>query len=134
MHNRTREMDIAGTAYLVRSTAIKADLKFDQILASIAPVSDFTGHIRRMQQRIFLFSGLVLLVVLPLSLLVSRKISGSLVLLEEGIPENPEFRFFRIQTVRLQHQGNPRAHSGFRPDETHHPGLHGQVDPGQGRN
>jgi HD-GYP domain-containing protein (c-di-GMP phosphodiesterase class II) len=83
MHNRTREMDIAGTAYLVRSTAIKADLKFDQILASIAPVSDFTGHIRRMQQRIFLFSGLVLLVVLPLSLLVSRKISGSLVLLEQ---------------------------------------------------
>ena len=83
MRNHTREMEIGGSAYLVRSTAIKADLKFDQILASIAPVSDFTGHIRRMQQRIFLFSGLVLLVVLPLSLLVSRKISGSLVLLEQ---------------------------------------------------
>jgi HD-GYP domain-containing protein (c-di-GMP phosphodiesterase class II) len=83
MRNHTREMEIGGSAYLVRSTAIKADLKFDQILASIAPVSDFTGHIRRMQQRIFLFSGLVLLVLLPLSLLVSRKISGSLVLLEQ---------------------------------------------------
>ncbi len=83
MLNRTREMEIEGSDYLVRLTAIKAELKFDQILASIAPVSDFTGHIRRMQQRIFLFSGLVLLVVLPFALLVSRKISGSLIQLEQ---------------------------------------------------
>lgn len=82
MLNRSREMQIAGSAYLVRLTAIKADLKFDQILASVAPLSDFTGHIRRMQQRIFLFSGLVLLVLLPLTLVMSRKISGSLVQLE----------------------------------------------------
>ena len=80
--NRTLEMQIDGAAYLVRSTALKAALRFDQILASVAPVSDFTGHIRRMQQRVFLFSGLVLLVLLPLSLLVSRKISGSLTQLE----------------------------------------------------
>ena len=83
MLNNTREMEIGGAAYLVRLTAIKASLKFDQILASIAPVSDFTGHIRRMQQRVFLFSGLVLLVLLPLSLLVSRKISASLIQLEQ---------------------------------------------------
>ncbi len=82
IHNRTLEMQIDGSAYLVRSTELKATLKFDQILASVAPVSDFTGHIRRMQQRVFLFSGLVLLVLLPLSLLVSRKISGSLTQLE----------------------------------------------------
>ncbi len=80
--NRTLEMQIDGVAYLVRSTALNAALRFDQILASVAPVSDFTGHIRRMQQRVFLFSGLVLLVLLPLSLLVSRKISGSLTQLE----------------------------------------------------
>jgi hypothetical protein len=83
MRNQTREMAIDGSAYLVRLTPIKAALKFDQILASIAPVSDFTGHIRRMRQRIFIFSGLVLLMVLPLSLWVSRKISGSLTRLEE---------------------------------------------------
>ena len=83
MLNHTHEMEIAGSAYLVRLTTIKASLKFDEILASIAPLSDFTGHIRRMQQRVFLFSGLVLLVLLPLSLLVSRRISGSLVQLEE---------------------------------------------------
>lgn len=80
--DQTREMMIDDTAYLVRCSPIKAALKFDQIIASIAPASDFTGHIRRMRQRIFLFSGLVLLVVLPLSFLVSRKISGSLIRLE----------------------------------------------------
>ena len=80
--DQTREMMIDDTAYLVRCTPIKAALKFDQIIASIAPLSDFTGHIRRMQQRIFLFSSLVLLVVLPLSFLISRKISGSLIRLE----------------------------------------------------
>jgi len=81
--DRTQEMKIDGANYLVRCTPLNAGLKFDQILASIAPVADFTGHIRRMQQRIFLFSGLVLIVVLPLSLLVSRKISGSLMRLEQ---------------------------------------------------
>ena len=80
--NFTLEMQIDGAAYLVRSTALNAALRFDQILASVAPVSDFTGHIQRMQQRVFLFSGLVLLVLLPLSLLVSRKIAGSLTQLE----------------------------------------------------
>ncbi|MCG6907512.1 MAG: hypothetical protein LJE63_12940 [Desulfobacteraceae bacterium] len=78
----TREMRIDGANYLVRCTPLDSGLKFDQILASVAPVNDFTGHIRRMQQRIFLFSGLVLMVVLPLSLLISRKISGALMRLE----------------------------------------------------
>ncbi|MFY9943477.1 MAG: cache domain-containing protein, partial [Desulfobacterales bacterium] len=59
---RTREMKIDGADYLVRCTPLNAGLKFDQILASTAPVADFTGHIRRMQQRVFLFSGLVLMV------------------------------------------------------------------------
>jgi HD-GYP domain-containing protein (c-di-GMP phosphodiesterase class II) len=80
--DRTQEMMIDDTAFLVRCTPIKATLNFDQIIASIAPVSDFTGHIRRMQQRIFLFSGLVLLVMLPLSFFMSRKISASLIRLE----------------------------------------------------
>lgn len=78
----TQEMRIDGADYLVHCTALNTGLKFDQILASVAPVADFTGHIRRMQQRVFLFSGLVLMVVLPLSLLISRKISGALMRLE----------------------------------------------------
>jgi HD-GYP domain-containing protein (c-di-GMP phosphodiesterase class II) len=78
MLNRTKEIKIDGLAYLVKSRELKATLKFNQILASIAPVSDFTGHIRRMQQRIFLFSYLVLLVALPITLFSSHKISESL--------------------------------------------------------
>lgn len=80
--DRTSEVTIDNMAYLVRCTPIKAALKFDQMIASIAPVADFTEHIQRMQERIFLFSGLVLLVVLPLSFLISRKISSSLMRLE----------------------------------------------------
>ena len=80
--NQTQNIQINGSSYLVRLTGLKDSLKFDQILASVAPISDFTGHIRRMQQRIFLFSGLVLLAVLPLTLLMSRKIAGSLTHLE----------------------------------------------------
>jgi HD-GYP domain-containing protein (c-di-GMP phosphodiesterase class II) len=82
MLNQTTFIKIDGSEYLVKLTGLKAALKFNQLLASIAPVSDFTGHIRQMQQRVFSFSGLVLLVVLPLSLLMSRKISGSLSQLE----------------------------------------------------
>jgi HD-GYP domain-containing protein (c-di-GMP phosphodiesterase class II) len=83
MINHTLEMEIDGSTYLVRLAAIKASIKFDEILAAIAPLSDFTGHIRRMQNRIFLFSGMLLLLVLPLATLVAHRISGSLTHLEQ---------------------------------------------------
>ena len=76
--DRTHEMEINGAAYLVRATALKEGLKFDQILATVSPLSDFTAHIQRMQRRVSFFSVLVLLLVLPLTLLMSRKITGSL--------------------------------------------------------
>ena len=79
MHHRTREVMLDGTTYLIRSAGLKAALNFDQMLAAVAPVSDFTAHIRRMQQRVFLFSAVVLLVMLPLVFVVSRRISGALV-------------------------------------------------------
>ncbi|GAB6905024.1 putative ABC-type amino acid transport, signal transduction system, domain protein [Desulfosarcina cetonica] len=76
--NRTHEMQIDGVTYLVRSTALKASLKFDHILATVSPLSDFTSHIRQMRRRVFYFSLLMLVLVIPLTLLVSRKITGSL--------------------------------------------------------
>ncbi len=82
MLNRTLEIKIAGVDYLVRLSTMKPDLEFDQLLAAVAPVSDFTGHIRRMQRRTFFFSGLVMLIALPLVLLMSKKISVSLKRLE----------------------------------------------------
>ncbi len=81
--NRTREVDIDGISYLAMLTGVNGGLKFNQILASIAPISDFTGHIRQMQQRILLLCGILLVFVLPLALLVSRVISDSLTQLEQ---------------------------------------------------
>jgi HD-GYP domain-containing protein (c-di-GMP phosphodiesterase class II) len=83
MLNQTLEIKIDGKACLVRSTKLEAASQIDQILASVAPVSDFTGHIRRMWKRIFLFSGALLLIILPVVMFVSRKIAGSLTLLEK---------------------------------------------------
>jgi HD-GYP domain-containing protein (c-di-GMP phosphodiesterase class II) len=80
--NQTREIRIGGATYLVRATKLKATLKIDQVLASMAPILDFTGHIQRMQRRVFIFSGVVLLLILPLTLLLTRKLTESLSLLE----------------------------------------------------
>lgn len=93
MLNFTREVKINGTLYLVRLTGLKPALKFDQILASIAPVSDFTSHIRQMQERTFFFSGLIMAVILPLVLLMSRKISSSLMRLEQESMKIRQFDF-----------------------------------------
>ncbi|UCF95027.1 MAG: GAF domain-containing protein, partial [Desulfobacterales bacterium] len=82
-----------GSDYLVRISGMQAALKFNQILASVAPVSDFTGHIRRMQARIFLFAGLVMGVVVPLVLLISRRISTSLMRLERESMKIRQFDF-----------------------------------------
>jgi len=62
-------------------------------LGSVAPVSDFTGHIRRMQIRIFVFSVLVFAVVLPLALWMSRRISRSMMLLEKEADKVRRFDF-----------------------------------------
>jgi HD-GYP domain-containing protein (c-di-GMP phosphodiesterase class II) len=81
--NQNRELMIDGKTYLLLLTGVQEDLKFDQILASVAPLTDFTQHIRRMQNRVVLLCGLVLMVVLPFALFVSRMISSSLTQLEQ---------------------------------------------------
>ena len=91
--NQTREMTIEGKPYLVRLSGIKPELKFDQILASAAPLTDFTGHIQTMQNRVFIYSVLVMLIVLPLVLWMSRRISGSLIRLEQESLKIQQFDF-----------------------------------------
>ena len=83
MRDRTMEIDVVGVPYLVRVSAVRDELRIDQVLASAAPISDFTAHIRRMLERVVIFSLLALLVVLPAALMVSRAISRPLVHLEE---------------------------------------------------
>jgi HD-GYP domain-containing protein (c-di-GMP phosphodiesterase class II) len=83
MRDRTMEIIVDGRPYLVRVSAVRDELRIDQVLASVAPVSDFTAHIRRMLARVVGFSMLALLVVLPSALMVSRAISRPLVHLEK---------------------------------------------------
>lgn len=78
----TREITINGSSYLVMLTGLNERLKFDQIIASIAPVSDFTGFIRQMQKRVLVLCVVILAIIIPLALLVSKRISGSLTQLE----------------------------------------------------
>ncbi|MFZ7126695.1 MAG: HD domain-containing phosphohydrolase [Desulfobacterales bacterium] len=106
----TVEMEIEGVAHLVRYTPLKALLKLDQILASTAPVSDFTGHLLRMQHRVFLFSGVVMLVMLPIALLIARRISSSLVRLEK-------------ESIRIQQSD----FSGSEPFDSHIKEIHSLI-------
>lgn len=93
MLGQTQQMTVQGHPYLVRLTGMKAGLKFDQILVSMAPLSDFTGHIRRMQERVTYSSLLVIMLVLPLALIMSRKISASLTRLEQEAYKVQQFDF-----------------------------------------
>ncbi|THB76113.1 MAG: HD domain-containing protein [Desulfobulbaceae bacterium] len=78
----TREITINGERYLVMLTEVSEQLNFNQILASIAPVSDFTALIRLMQERILILCCLVLVFVLPLALFFSKILARSLSQLE----------------------------------------------------
>ncbi len=77
-----REISISNTPYLVRFNRVSSQLNIDQLIAVAAPVSDFTGHITRMQNHIVVFAALMLLVMIPLSFFIARTISSSLMRLE----------------------------------------------------
>lgn len=81
-HNLTHEIEIDGKWYLMMLTGMDSQLHFDQILASIAPVRDFTDHIRKMRERIVLLCCAMLVLIIPITLLISRRISESLTRLE----------------------------------------------------
>jgi len=46
-------------------------------VAVLAPFDDFTGHIRDMQRQMVLMAGLVALIILPLALLMSRRMGAT---------------------------------------------------------
>ena len=77
-----REIIIDDAPYLVRFTPVDASLGIEQIIAVAAPVSDFTGHITKMKKDILVFSCVMLAIIIPFALLMSRRISASLERLE----------------------------------------------------
>jgi HD-GYP domain-containing protein (c-di-GMP phosphodiesterase class II) len=90
---KTELIMITGKEYLVNLSGLGESLGFNQLLATAAPLSDFTGHIQNMQYRTTLFSLIVLMVVLPVVLLMVRRFSGSLMLLEREARKVRRFDF-----------------------------------------
>ncbi len=86
-------LTIENKPWLVRMSNMGAKYGLDQIIAVAAPITDFTGHIRRMEANIFLFSLLMLLLVVPLVFWISRKISRTLMLLSSEALKIQNFDF-----------------------------------------
>jgi len=86
-------LNIGGKNYLVRLARLSADLGFNEIIGSAAPLSDFTSHIRQMQHKTALYSIIALLIFLPATLIGARRFSRSLILLEKEANKVRQFDF-----------------------------------------
>lgn len=91
--DKTRIIGIQGTKHLVHLSSLNEELGFDQIIGSTAPLTDFTGHIRRMQQRTAGLSLLLLSVMMLFTLWMARRFSGSLIRLEKEADKVRQFDF-----------------------------------------
>jgi HD-GYP domain-containing protein (c-di-GMP phosphodiesterase class II) len=91
--DKTDVLFIEKKPYLVRLSTLGKDFKFDDIIGSAAPLSDFTGHIQRMQTRITIWSLAVLIIAISFVLLLSRRLSGSMVRLGKEAAKIQQFDF-----------------------------------------
>ena len=91
--NKTERLSIQGRPYLVHLLALDQAFGFNEIIGSAAPLSDFTGHIQRMQTRTSIFSLVVLFIALPVVLLLSRRLAGSMMRLEKEAEKIQQFDF-----------------------------------------
>lgn len=76
--SKTRNFEINGQTYLARTEPIGSRLGLDQFVTVVAPLTDFTGHIQRMQQRNILAAVLALAVAMLLIIWVARRIAAKL--------------------------------------------------------
>ncbi len=90
---KTEILSIGKRPYLVRLSTLDQTFGFDEIIGSAAPLSDFTGHIQRMQTRIAIFSLAVLVIAIAIVLLLSRKLSGSMIRLGKEAEKIQQFDF-----------------------------------------
>jgi len=90
---KTHTLPVDDRAYLVRMADTGEKFGINQILAVAAPMDDFTGYIKRMETRVFLFAVLVLALAIPMVIWASRKISRSLMLLADEANRIRNFDF-----------------------------------------
>lgn len=89
----TEILSIGDLPFLVHLSALDKKYGFDEIIGAAAPLSDFTGHIQRMQTRIALLSLAVLVIAIVFVLLLSRRLSGSMVRLGKEAEKIQQFDF-----------------------------------------
>jgi adenylate cyclase len=67
-----------GRTYLVRVEPVGQRMGVDQYMAIVAPLSDFTQHIARMQRQSIVTSLVALAIALPLVFLIARRVAAKL--------------------------------------------------------
>ena len=91
--DKTELLTIDKKPYLVHLSTLNNKFGFNEIIGSVAPLSDFTGHIQRMQTRIALFSLAVLVIAIAIVLFLSRRLSRSMVRLGKEAAKIQQFDF-----------------------------------------
>ena len=72
------QFDNNGQTYLARVEPVGAQFGLEQFVSVAAPLSDFTEHISRMQQRNIATSIIVLLIALPAIYLIAKRVAARL--------------------------------------------------------
>ncbi len=87
----TKRLELDGQTYLARVEPVGLRLGLDQYVAVVAPLSDFTGHIERMQRRSIVAALVALAVALPLIFLIARRVAAKLAALAAEADKVREF-------------------------------------------
>ncbi len=77
-HLATKRLELDGQTYLARVEPVGRQLGLDQYVAVVAPLSDFTGHIERLQRRSIVAALVALAIALPLIYLIARRVAAKL--------------------------------------------------------
>ncbi len=91
--DQTHTLFVDEQVYLIRMSNTGKKFGINQFLAVAAPTDDFTGYIKRMEARVFLFAVLALALVVPMVIWASRKVSRSLMLLSDEANKIRNFDF-----------------------------------------
>lgn len=71
-------IDVQGRLHLTRLARLGTRWGLDQVVAVVAPVEDFTGHVERMQRRTISLSAAALIIAIIVALLLSHRVSRAL--------------------------------------------------------
>ncbi len=92
-YNAPTERQIDGKDYLLSVYNVGSRLGMELLIAVGSPLSDFTGHVARMQRNNLYFAFGIMLLVLPIVLYLSHRISRSLSIMGKDADKVRQFDF-----------------------------------------